>query len=112
LLTFLVYRHINFSDATPDELEQLTQACEPASSGVRQEHVLDESYHKVGKMDFGCFASTLDPIHTDLMNIIRNYLLEGIPSIKKIKVELYKLNVYGAHLFLFIPVSGTMLLSR
>ncbi|KAI0275962.1 hypothetical protein BGY98DRAFT_1080774 [Russula aff. rugulosa BPL654] len=88
-------RHINFSDATPDELEQLTQACEPASSGVRQEHVLDESYHKVGKMDFGCFASTLDPIHTDLMNIIRNYLLEGVPSIRNIKVELYKLNVYG-----------------
>ena len=43
VLTFLVYRHINFSDATPDELEQLTQACEPASFGVHQEDVLDES---------------------------------------------------------------------
>ena len=49
-------------------------------------------------MDFGCFASTLDPVHTDLMNIIREYLLEGTQSRKNIKVELCELNVYGAHL--------------
>jgi hypothetical protein len=66
LLTFLVYRHVNFSDATPDELEQLTQDCESASFRLHQEHVLDESYRKAGKMDSECFASTLDPVHTDL----------------------------------------------
>ncbi|KAF8495794.1 hypothetical protein F5888DRAFT_1615451, partial [Russula emetica] len=93
-------RHINFSDATPDELEQLTQACEPASFGVHQEHVLDESYRKARKMDSEYFTSTLDPVHTDLMNIIRDYLLEGTQSTKNIKAELYKLNVYGQGSFL------------
>lgn len=111
-LTFLVLRHINFSDATPDELEQLAQACEPASFGVHHEQVLDESYRKAGKMDSECFASTLDLVRTDLVNIIRDCLLEGTQSTKNIKAELYKLNVYGTRLILVLPVSGTMLLSR
>jgi hypothetical protein len=94
-LTFVVFRHINFSDATPDELEQLAQACEPASFGMHHEQVLDESYRKAGKMDSECFASTLDLVRTDLVNIIRDCLLEGTRSTKNIKAELYKLNVYG-----------------
>jgi hypothetical protein len=83
---------------TPEELEQLTQACEPASFGVKQEDVLDETYRKAGKMDSECFSSMLDPSNTDLMKIVRGYLLEGLNSQKGIKAELYKLNVYGTHL--------------
>jgi hypothetical protein len=56
--------------------------------------VLDETYRKAGKMDLECFSSTLDLSHTDLMNIIRGYLLEGAQSTNNIKTELYKLNVY------------------
>ncbi len=55
---------------------------------------VDETYRKSRKMDSECFK--LDPVHTDLMNIIRGYLLEGTRSTKSIKTELYKLNVYGA----------------
>jgi hypothetical protein len=65
---------------------------------VKQEHVLDETYRKAGKMDSECFASTLDPFHTDLIKIIRGYLLEGLESTTGIKVELYKLNIYGKYL--------------
>jgi hypothetical protein len=79
-------------------LEQLTQACEPATFGLKQEHVLDESYRKAGKMDSECFASTLDPFHTDLIKIIRGYLLEGFRSTRGIKAELYKLNIYSTYL--------------
>ena len=46
-------------------------------------------------MDSECFSSMLDPFHTDLMKIIRGYLLEGLESTKGIKAELYKLNTYG-----------------
>jgi hypothetical protein len=89
-------RHINLADATLDDLEQLTQACEPASFGVDKEDVLDETYRKAGKMDLDCFFPLLDlPVHTDLLNIIRGYLLEGTQSMNNIKAELYKLNVYG-----------------
>jgi hypothetical protein len=37
--------------------------------------------------------------HTDLMNIIHGYLLEGTQSTNNIKTELYKLNVYSTYLF-------------
>jgi hypothetical protein len=80
-------------------LEQLTQACEPASFGMNRDNVLDESYRKAGKMDSECFSPSpmLDPVHSKLLEIIRGYFFEGTQSTKNIKAELYKLNVYGMH---------------
>ena len=68
-------------------------------------------------MDSGSFSPTLDPFHTDMMKIIRECLLEGAHSTRTIKTELYKLNVYGMLLTLFINNSlpfkfDTMLLPR
>jgi hypothetical protein len=82
-------------NATPDELEQLAQACEPATFGLNKEDVMDETYRKAGKMDNDRFAAQLAPDHTDLVKILRNYLLEGTDSTRPIKLELYKLNVYS-----------------
>jgi hypothetical protein len=62
--------------------------------------VLDESYRKAGKMDSECFAPMLDPSCTDLIKIIRGYLLEGTQSANGIKAELYRLNVYGTRLLI------------
>ncbi|KAF8504387.1 hypothetical protein F5888DRAFT_1655292 [Russula emetica] len=78
-------RCINFANATPDELGQLTQACE----------VIDEAYSKAGKMDSEYFSSSLDPFRTDLIKIIRGYLLEGDESRKNMAIETYKLNIYS-----------------
>ena len=64
---------------------------------------MDKSYRKAGKMDSECFASMLDPFHTDLIKIIRGYLLEGLNSTTGIKAELYKLNVYGKYLIFVHP---------
>jgi hypothetical protein len=74
-------------------LEQLSKAYEPASFGMKQENVLDETYRKAGKMDSDKFAPMLDLLQTDLMKIIRGYLLEGTQSTQGIRAELYKLNV-------------------
>jgi hypothetical protein len=60
--------------------------------------VVDESYRKAGKMDSESFSPMLDLSFTNLMKIIRGYLLEGTESKADIKTELYKLNVYGMHL--------------
>jgi hypothetical protein len=64
---------------------------------MNKEDVLDETYRKAGKLDLECFAPSplLDSVRTDLLRIIRNYLLEGTQSMNNIKAELYKLNVYG-----------------
>ena len=62
---------------------------------IMKEDVLDETYRKAGKLDSESFAPLLDPVRTDLSKIIRGYLLEGTQSVNNIKIELYKLNVYG-----------------
>ena len=87
LLTFLVFRHINFAHATPNELEQLTQACE----------VSNEDHCKTENIDSEFFSSSMDPYHTDLIKIIRGYLLEGEQSTKGIKIGRPKLNISGAY---------------
>jgi hypothetical protein len=100
----LCRRYINLVNPAPDELEQLTQACEPASFGVKQENVLDETYRKAGKMDSESFATVLDPSNTDLIKIVRGHLLEGLQSNRGIKAELYKLNIYSKFLIFFAPI--------
>ncbi len=58
----------------------------------------NETYQKAGRMDSEFFSSTLDPFRTDLIKIIRGCLLEGKESTKHIKLEPYKLYIYGMHL--------------
>jgi hypothetical protein len=93
-------------------LEQLAQACEPASFGMDQKDVLDESYRKAGKMDSEYFTPALDPVHSDLLKIIHSNLLEGTRSTKNIKTELYKLNVYGTHIIVIRLHFDATFLSR
>jgi hypothetical protein len=96
----ILIRHINFVNATLDELEQLARAAS-----------FDD--HKAGTIDSGSFSPILDPFHTDLMEIVRECLLEGTQSAKKIKTEPYKLAVYSTHLiFIYLYSSLTMFLSR
>lgn len=80
-------------------MQQLTQTCEPASLGVVQKGVTNELYYKVGKMDLECFAPSLALDQTNLVELIENYLFEGLVHAKnKIRIELHELNVYGTHL--------------
>lgn len=95
LLPDFHHRHVDFVNATSNELEQLAQACEPASFGVKGEDVLDETYQKARKLDPGLFSTPLVPEQTDLVKVIRGYLLEGTDSTRKLKVELNRLKVYG-----------------
>jgi hypothetical protein len=95
------YRCVNFANATPGELENLAQACAPASFGMNKKEVLDESYRKAGKMELDCFSSSLDPMETGLVKIVRNYLLEGTQARNHVVAKLHKLNVYSTHSILF-----------
>ena len=62
-----------------------------------EKDVLDETYRKAGKMDAERFSSPLQPANTELMKIIRGYLLEGTQSKETIVAELHKLNVYSMY---------------
>ena len=91
-------RYVDFANTSFGELEQLAQVCEPASFGINDKDVLDETYRKAGKMDSELFSTPLASEHTDLVKVLRGHLLEGTDSTRKLKIELYKLNVYGMYL--------------
>jgi hypothetical protein len=74
-------------------LDILAAACQKATFGQGDKDVLDETYRKAGKLDFGKFAwnKRLD----DFDAMIRDVLLPFEGSGKGVRLELYKLNVYG-----------------
>ncbi|KDQ65043.1 hypothetical protein JAAARDRAFT_75422 [Jaapia argillacea MUCL 33604] len=92
-------RFINLSKATVEQLELLSDACQPATFGVDQQDVLDETYRKAGKMDSSNFATKFSPEAAGLVDLVRSELLEGCEGSKPIIAELYKLNVYGKDSF-------------
>jgi hypothetical protein len=91
----LIISRINLSNPSEADLQNLSDACQPATLGVNKEDVLDESYRKAGKMDVADFTTNFVIEDSGLMDVIRSELLEGHESNKAIKAELYKLNVYG-----------------
>ncbi|KAF7977840.1 hypothetical protein HWV62_2589 [Athelia sp. TMB] len=87
---------IDLSKATSAQLQTLTEACQPATFGVNQLDVMDESYRKAGKMDVSNFASKFTIDQSGIIDHVRDELVEGTGQIR---VELYKLNVYGKDSF-------------
>ena len=96
-------RMIDFTKVSDQQLASLEAACQPATFGVAQKDVLDESYRKAGKMDVSEFAAQFSPTSSGILEGIRKSLFMGRTN-ESIRVELYKLNVYGTSCsFLFYP---------
>jgi hypothetical protein len=91
-------RWIDLAKATESQLERLARACFPATFGLEQRDVLDESYRKAGKMDNDRFSTNLDVAKLHLIDRIPQLL--DVDENKAIRAELYKLNVYGTFTFL------------
>ncbi|KAI9464366.1 hypothetical protein HD554DRAFT_2026474 [Boletus coccyginus] len=83
---------VDFAHSTTEELEALSQACQPASFGLNNKDVLDETYRKAGKMDLDAFATLLDPRSLGIHDIIERDLLA---TDQAVEFELSKLNVYA-----------------
>lgn len=98
MLTPRIGRCIDLAHATITQLEELTDACLPATFGVNQEDVYDENYRKAGKLDTANFEVKVNLELSGIVDIIKYDLLEGRESTRSISTELYKLNVYGAWL--------------
>ncbi|CAL1715334.1 unnamed protein product [Somion occarium] len=92
-------KRIDFSDASDEQLEHLAKTCEPAAFGVRTRRVLDELYRKAGKLDAEHFSSLFDVMESGLVQVIREQLLTGEKVNSAIRLERYKLNVYGKDSF-------------
>ncbi|KAJ3503549.1 hypothetical protein NLJ89_g8381 [Agrocybe chaxingu] len=90
---------IDFANATDEQLEKLANACQPATFGLGQKDILDESYRKAGKMDAAAFATHFSPLQLGVVDSIGDSLFQGRRDSKQIRAELYKLNVYGPGAF-------------
>ncbi|CAA7263501.1 unnamed protein product [Cyclocybe aegerita] len=90
---------IDFANATDKQLKKLANACQPATFGLGQKDVLDESYRKAGKMDAAAFATHFSPLQLGVVDTIVDSLFQGHRDSKGVCAELYKLNVYGPGAF-------------
>ncbi|KAF8996746.1 hypothetical protein BDQ17DRAFT_1181614, partial [Cyathus striatus] len=84
----------------------LFNACSPATFGRGGEDVLDPSYRKALKLDKSDFATNFElkqysnsNTGFDILNCVRNKLLDGDNEEKSITAELHKLSVYGKDAF-------------
>ncbi|KAI0048444.1 hypothetical protein FA95DRAFT_1037194 [Auriscalpium vulgare] len=84
---------IDFTTPSAAQLGELAKACDRASFGLNSADVIDENYRKAGKLDAEHFATLLATER--LVEIVHNQLLEGEAAQRPLKLELYKLNVYG-----------------
>lgn len=99
-------RRIQFPPTPPlpnseDELKALANACARATFGLNQEDVLDETYRKARAMDAEHFAMNFNPASSGLLEHVKNrffYLESGVNDNgpRRVRAELYKLNVYGS----------------
>jgi hypothetical protein len=80
---------------SPEALERLANACNPATFGINNQDVYDESYRKAGKLSAGEFCMGLDVVNSKLIKIVRDNLLCGLQAQKPVRAEMYNLNVYG-----------------
>ncbi|EIW85828.1 hypothetical protein CONPUDRAFT_118786 [Coniophora puteana RWD-64-598 SS2] len=89
-------RRIDLAHASDTGLAALASACEPATFGLGEETVLDETYRKAGKLDRTDFATLFNPGDVGISGILHSDLLD---SEKDFTMELYKLNVYSEGAF-------------
>ncbi|KAH7919487.1 hypothetical protein BV22DRAFT_1040831 [Leucogyrophana mollusca] len=92
-------QRVDLSRPSTTQMQALVKACEPATFGRDQEDVLDETYRKAGKLDTPAFATLFSAENAGLVDIIRANLLQGDIEKRDIRLEMYKLNVYGKDSF-------------
>ncbi|RJE24678.1 hypothetical protein PHISCL_02993 [Aspergillus sclerotialis] len=91
-----------------DALERLVNACDPATFGRGDQDVLDTRYRKADKMDTDEFLTSFHPADFGILQNIEQILLPSVSSdlenklqFRRIRAEIYKLNVYSGPSGLF-----------
>jgi hypothetical protein len=75
-------------------LRQLVADCEPAGFGRGQETLMDPKYRKAGKLETHRFATSFHPADFGIVERVEQVLLPTLNGpIRRMEIELYKLNV-------------------
>ncbi|KAF2218602.1 hypothetical protein BDZ85DRAFT_270061 [Elsinoe ampelina] len=83
--------------AESTDLDDLIAHCQPATFGYQGKDVLDTSYREAIKMDPDCFSINLSPYDLGCVQAIIQLLRPSTTAVgqKRIRAELYKLNIYS-----------------
>ncbi|KAL2865967.1 2OG-Fe(II) oxygenase [Aspergillus lucknowensis] len=99
---------ISLPGASPETLQQLVSDCDPASFGRGEQDVIDPEYRRAGKLNADQFATSFHPADFGILDNVGQVLLQSISTetdnqlqFRRIKAELYKLNVYSGPSGLF-----------
>lgn len=95
LHSYICIRRIDFTNVSEEALRHLSDMCDPATFGLNNEDVLDESYRKARKLDNSYFHTTFDVVRSGLLETIHSEFLVERHIDKRIRAEMYKLNIYG-----------------
>jgi hypothetical protein len=87
-----------------DNLRRLVADCAPASFGRGQQDVMDPEYRRAGKLDRSRFTTDFCPDECGIVRLAEQYLLPNFSTtlenqlpFRRLKAQLYKLNVGGFH---------------
>lgn len=94
-LLYICIRRIDFTNVSEEALRHLSDMCDPATFGLNNEDVLDESYRSARKLDNSYFQTTFDVECSGLLKVIHFEFLAERHVSRSVRAELYKLNVYG-----------------
>ncbi|KAF3392552.1 hypothetical protein F1880_008831 [Penicillium rolfsii] len=99
----LIVLPINGADASGlEKIDQIVSDCDIASFGKKEKDVIDPSYRKAGKLDPSRFLSSFHPANLKILEEVEQLLVPNFNTwtgnklpFRKLKAELYKLNVYS-----------------
>ncbi|KZV68807.1 hypothetical protein PENSPDRAFT_735743 [Peniophora sp. CONT] len=87
-------RAINLYTADAADIDALAAASEPAAVRRQGKRVIDEKFRKSSRLCASSFSTPIVPERTELMDIIRTFLLDGKDCNREIDLELYELEIY------------------
>ena len=93
----LIYRRIDLSHVSPDELAVLEKAYQKPIPSQGDQIIKDESHSGVGRMSPDSFMIGFDPERNGLIDAIRATLLPRDDELDHVDAVLHELNVYGEY---------------
>jgi hypothetical protein len=81
------FPHSSPSSPSPNSLELLFQACQPATFGYQGHDILDETYRKAGKLDREQFSTNFHPADYGILDAVAQSLLPGVDFAGNERVE-------------------------
>ncbi|VDB85597.1 unnamed protein product [Peniophora sp. CBMAI 1063] len=87
-------RSVDLLTAPQSDIDDLIAASEPSALRRMGKRVVDEAFRKSTRLCASSFATPFIPERTELMDIIRNFLLDDKDSTREFRAEPYELEIY------------------